>query len=92
MLMLVDCETCPVRDIQCADCVMTALGVSTEAAAPPGGTSPLTDTLPLDRGERRAVSILAAAGLVTAEVANAARAVRDPEPAPVTVRRARAAG
>lgn len=81
--MLIDCQTCPVRDVHCADCMVTAL-----AAIPVG--APDADTgLPLDRAERRAVSVLLAAGLVTHEAANAARAV--PQDGPTTIRLGRTA-
>ncbi|EWT00553.1 hypothetical protein N865_14425 [Intrasporangium oryzae NRRL B-24470] len=98
-MMLVDCQTCPVRDVHCADCVVTALastgpapGSSTgfltrsptrsRAGSPPGSRpessfEPTPDSLPLDRAERRAVSVLLAAGLVSHDTAHAARAVRD---------------
>ena len=79
--MLVDCQTCPVRDVHCADCVVTAL---TAIPLRPGATTSAPDqrvsddhetaTVPLDRAERRAVSALLAAGLVTTATANAARA------------------
>jgi len=114
--MLVDCQTCPVRDVHCADCMVTALtaipvfmadgspGVSlhggpagAEARAPGAGPNgPWADgdagreSVPLDRAERRAVSALLAAGLVSAPTANAARAVLDPA-VPVAVRRTRRA-
>ena len=92
-MMLVDCQACPVRDVHCADCMVTALtvsplrsglrsGVRTSGAGrvdpvgrPPGVAS---TTVPLDRAERRAVSALLAAGLVTTATANAARAELDP--------------
>jgi hypothetical protein len=104
-MMLVDCTTCPVRDVHCADCMVTALDALDTAAGgvPPSSTRltltrraptrpPLasagseTDTsdggagtdpgvLPLDRAERRAVSVLLGAGLVSVGAANAARAV-----------------
>lgn len=86
MMMLVDCETCPVRDVQCADCVVTALGVPLEVASPP------PTGLPLDRAERRAVSVLLAAGLVGAETAHAARAVPDRDPLGSRARAGRRAG
>jgi hypothetical protein len=47
-------------------------------------------TAPLDRSERRAVSALLGAGLVTTATANAARAVLDP--LPTAADRARHAG
>jgi hypothetical protein len=79
MMMLVDCETCPVRHLQCADCVVTALGLPAVEVTELRRTElPLDGAeLPLDRAERRAVSVLFAAGLVGAETAQAARAVRE---------------
>lgn len=71
MMMLVDCQTCPVREVQCADCMVTALtrlprpaaarDPGSEAAVAPGSS---LSGLPLDPAERRAVSVLVAAGLV----------------------------
>jgi hypothetical protein len=75
-MMLVDCQTCPVRDVQCADCMVTALtAIPLRAGATMGAAEA---TLPLDRAERRAVSAFLAAGLVTTATANAARAALDP--------------
>lgn len=107
-MMLVDCQTCPVRELHCADCVVTALtqlpfptrnespgrhhlGVAGSPGIPgiPGsqdspGAEAATqaalnppDSVLLDRAERRAVSILAAVGLVDHDTANDARAVLD---------------
>ncbi|GAA1234438.1 MAG: hypothetical protein ACXVYY_03860 [Oryzihumus sp.] len=64
--MIVDCDTCPVRGSQCADCVVTAL------------TAPLSADMPLDRQEQRAVSALVAAGLVRADRVAGLRARREP--------------
>lgn len=69
--MLIDCQTCPVRDVHCADCMVTAL------ADIPVGAPEDTRGMPLDRAERRAVSVLLTAGLVTPEAAHAARAEPD---------------
>ena len=115
--MLVDCQTCPVRDVHCADCMVTALtaipvfmadgspgaslhgGPAGAEAMAPGAVGPNgpwadgdagRESVPLDRAERRAVSALLAAGLVSAPSANAARAVLDPV-VPVAVRRTRRA-
>lgn len=50
--MLVDCETCSVRDVACDDCAVgVLLGMPTA-----GGT--------LDADERTAIGVLAASGLV----------------------------
>jgi hypothetical protein len=75
-MMLVDCQTCPVRDVHCADCMVTTL-----TAIPVGPPESVT-RLRLDRAERRAVSILLGAGLVTAETANQAHAVTEHEMTP----------
>ena len=103
--MLVDCQTCPVRDVHCADCMVTALTAipvlmadGSRARAPgaageadPGALlHPGPTTVPLDRAERRAISVLIAAGLVTPATANAAGACLDPV-VPVTARRTRPA-
>ena len=50
--MLVDCDVCSVRGIGCGDCVVTVL-----LGGPPEGVT-------LNEEERRAVEVLAAAGLV----------------------------
>lgn len=80
-MMLVDCQTCPVRDVHCAECVVTALasiplrpGASVPGPHDHEPEAPETLTAPLDRAERRAVSALLAAGLVSTATANAARA------------------
>lgn len=66
LMTQIDCETCPVRGLQCDDCMVTAL-----VAIGSG-------ELPLDATEQRAVSAFAAAGLISAEEAEAA--VARPEP------------
>ncbi len=53
-MMIVDCETCPVREQRCEDCVVTALFI-------PGSSE-----VPLDATEARAVSAFVLAGLVSA--------------------------
>jgi hypothetical protein len=50
--LLIDCDTCSVRGIGCGDCVITVL-----LGGPPAGVT-------LNDEERRAVEVLAAAGLV----------------------------
>jgi hypothetical protein len=40
-MMLVDCQTCPVRDVHCADCMVTAL---TAIPLRPGATTSGADT------------------------------------------------
>jgi hypothetical protein len=50
--VLLDCDSCAVRDLQCGDCVVTVL-----LGAPPGA-------LEMDEGERKALDVLADSGLV----------------------------
>ena len=50
--MLIDCDGCAMRDLACADCVVTVL-----LGAPPGA-------LEVDDGERAALDVLADSGLV----------------------------
>ena len=50
--MLIDCDGCAMRDLACADCVVTVL-----LGAPPGA-------MEVDDGERRALDVLADSGLV----------------------------
>ncbi len=50
--MLIDCDTCAVRDLLCGDCVVpVVLGLTTSARD-------------IDAGERRALDVLADSGLV----------------------------
>jgi hypothetical protein len=64
-MMLVDCESCPVRGHHCADCMVTALTripiPDLRAVDDPAASR---DSVPLDPAERRAASVLLAAGLV----------------------------
>lgn len=64
--MIIDCQTCPVRDTHCADCMVPAL-----LAAQPAD-------LPLDAVERAAVGRFLAAGLVAPQEAAGLRARREP--------------
>ena len=50
--MLIDCDGCAVRDLACADCVVTVL-----LGGPPGAVD-------VDDEERRALDVLADSGLV----------------------------
>jgi hypothetical protein len=50
--VLIDCDSCAVRDLQCGDCVVTVLLGGPAAAAQVGD------------GERRALDVLADSGLV----------------------------
>jgi hypothetical protein len=73
--------------------MVTALGAGPAQVGHLSGEPAVAGTgLPLDRAERRAVSVLLAAGLVTPQAAHAARAVRDPAVPLVRSRHGRAAG
>lgn len=50
--MLLDCDRCAVRDVQCGDCVVPVL-----LGEPPGGHE-------VDEAQRRALDVLADGGLV----------------------------
>lgn len=50
--MLIDCDGCAMRDVACADCVVTVL-----LGEPPGAVE-------VDEGQRRALDVLADSGLV----------------------------
>jgi hypothetical protein len=50
--MLIDCDTCAVRDIHCGDCVMTVL------------LGPREDVIELDSAEEQALGALAGGGLL----------------------------
>ena len=54
--MLIDCERCEMRDIACADCVVTAL------LGPPGPPGRVAE---IGEVERRALRVLADAKLVS---------------------------
>lgn len=79
-MMLVDCQACPVRDRHCADCMVTALTmIPMPTLRPVGEPDPSPEDLaPLDPGERRAVSVLLAAGLVDRDAAARAGARLEP--------------
>ncbi len=64
--MLVDCQTCPARDVHCGDCMVTAM------LAPEGAE------LPLDSTERAAVEAFVQAGLVQSDEAAQLHARREP--------------
>ncbi len=77
--MFVECATCPVREVHCGDCVVTALHDLADAAqadpAPVGGRdSGGVAGVHLDPAERLAVHAFVAAGLVSAARAHALRA------------------
>lgn len=64
------CSRCPVRDLHCGDCMVTAM-VDPESMG-------LGSDLPLDTDERAAVTACVRAGLITAESAASVRAQRAP--------------
>lgn len=63
------CRDCPMSNIRCGECVVTAL-VDPVSLGLPGGD------LPLDDAERAALGALVGGGLVDADAARAARARR----------------
>ncbi len=65
--MTVECRTCPVRELHCADCMVPVLLDLTAPAVRPDHA--------LDPEERAAVTRLVEAGLVAPETAARARAV-----------------
>ena len=75
--MHIECQSCPVRDQHCADCMVTVL---LEMPAPRMGIAAF-DLTP-DEHERRGLDVLVAAGLVSPAEAYAARAVREQGRAP----------
>ena len=72
--MVVECDTCPVRDIRCDDCMVTAL-----RSLPVVPLLRLADgALPLDPAEERAVARFVAAGLVSSDEAMTVTARQEP--------------
>ena len=69
--MVIDCETCPVREVRCDDCLVTALRGLPVIALGAG-------ELPLDTAERRAVDAFVGAGLVRSDRAAVLTARREP--------------
>ncbi len=64
--MIIECQSCPVRDLHCADCMVTAL------------LTPQGAQLPLDASERAVVTRFVEAGLVGAQEAASVSARREP--------------
>lgn len=71
--MVIDCGTCPVREVRCADCAVTTLRQLPSVRVLDGELFP-------DPAERRAVEILVAAGLVARDRVAAVMARREPWP------------
>lgn len=74
--MQLDCRTCPVRGLHCDSCMVTAL----LALSPSPAAGEVCDPYeaPLDGEERRALSVLADAGLVAREEVEDAAAWCEP--------------
>ncbi len=64
--LFIDCRSCPVRGRHCGDCVVPTLFLQA------------TPELPLDAGERQAVGVFAAAGLLDAAQVAGLRARAEP--------------
>jgi hypothetical protein len=64
--VIIDCQTCPVRELHCADCMVPAL------------LAPETGELGLDAAERNAVTRFVEAGLLSASEAAGLHARREP--------------
>ncbi len=78
--MLIDCDSCAVRNLACGDCVVTVLlglpaTTPLQAEAAGAGQAPVT-RVELDEPERAALAVLAGQGLVPP-----LRLVRQEEPA-----------
>lgn len=67
--MTMACRGCPMSNIRCGECVVTALVDPVSMGLPQG-------ELPLDDAEQAALGALVRGGLVDADVARAARAHR----------------
>lgn len=68
--LTIACSRCPVRELHCGDCTVTAL-IDPESMG-------LGSDLPLDADERAAVTACVRAGLITAESAATVRSKRVP--------------
>lgn len=64
--MFIDCQSCPVRELHCDDCMVTAL------------LAPAGSELPVDAAERAAVRRFVEAGLVSAHEGSSVTARREP--------------
>jgi hypothetical protein len=69
--MVIDCRTCPVREVRCDDCIVTALRGQPLVRLDDG-------ELPLDPAERRAVDIFVGAGMLDPDRAVMLTARREP--------------
>ncbi len=69
--VVIDCRTCPVREVNCGDCVVTALQGLPLVRLDDGELS-------LDPAERRAVDVFVMAGMVDPTHAATLTARREP--------------
>lgn len=69
VIVIIECASCPVRELHCQDCMVTAL-LSPEQSLGVG--------LPLDRSERAAVNLFVQAGLINRAAAAGLRARSEP--------------
>ena len=67
-VLSIDCQTCPVRDLHCGECMVPVL----VELATHGGPAEVTEAA-LDPHERAAVTALVRSGLVSAHAAATAR-------------------
>jgi hypothetical protein len=64
-IMLIDCDRCVMRDIACADCVVTAVLRLPGQPGPAGQLGQLGRLAEIGEAERRALRVLADAKLVS---------------------------
>lgn len=57
--MIIDCDTCVMRDLACGDCVVSVL-----LGAPPAVGTGVGTGVELDHAEQAAIAVLAGSGLV----------------------------
>ncbi len=86
--MIIDCDSCAVRDTACGECVIGALlgSPGPRTGTPDGAEAPSgAPIVQLDAPERRAIAVLADQGLVPRlrlVASEARRASRDPDTVP----------
>ena len=69
--MVIDCQTCPVREVRCDECIVTALGGLPLVQLGDG-------EMLLDEAERLAVNVFVGAGMLDAADAAMLTARREP--------------
>lgn len=81
MTLLIDCQSCPVRDVACGECMVTAMAEyareNPSPELPDAKPQTVAEGLALDRREQRAVDLLAELGMVTQQTAMTAVAQRE---------------